>query len=121
MHRSIISHPMFLEALVVGHKSGKGTLIGMVGALECQLANGKRFDVGNGLTNEQRRQPPAIGTVISVKFQEFTNGGIPRFPVFLRVRSDLNWNDVLEVSGKKRKGSGMCNEGKRTKKNMASM
>ena len=74
----------------------------MVGALECELPNGKRFDVGSGLTMDQRRKPPKIGSVITFKFQELSNNGHPRFPVFLRVRNDLTWNDVLEAAKTKK-------------------
>ena len=61
----------------------------MTGALECELPNGKRFDVGSGLNMDQRRKPPKIGSVITFKFQELSNNGHPRFPTFLRVRTDL--------------------------------
>jgi len=74
----------------------------MVGALECELPNGKRFDVGSGLNMSQRRKPPKIGSVITFKFQELSNNGHPRFPVFLRVRTDLTWNDVLEAAKTKK-------------------
>ena len=66
--------------------------------MECKLPNDKRFDVGSGLNMDQRRKPPAIGSVITFKFQELSNNGIPRFPVFLRLRSDLTWKDVLEAA-----------------------
>ncbi|CAF1099513.1 unnamed protein product [Adineta ricciae] len=89
------------EALVIGHKPSK-SLIGMTGALECELPNGKRFDVGSGLNMDQRRKPPKIGSVITFKFQELSNNGHPRFPTFLRVRTDLAWNDVLEAAKTKK-------------------
>jgi hypothetical protein len=89
------------EALVIGHKASK-SLTGMVGALECELPNGKRFDVGSGLNFDQRRKPPKIGSVITFKFQELSNNGHPRFPTFLRVRTDLSWNDVLEAAKTKK-------------------
>ncbi len=92
---------LFLEALVIGHKASK-SLTGMVGALECELPNGKRFDVGSGLTMDQRRKAPKIGSVITFKFQELSNSGTPRFPTFLRVRTDLTWNDVLEAAKTKK-------------------
>lgn len=90
-----------LEALIIGHKASK-SLIGLVGALECELPNGKRFDVGSGLNMDQRRKPPKIGSVITFKFQELSNNGHPRFPVFLRVRTDVTWNDVLEAAKTKK-------------------
>ncbi|CAF4811454.1 unnamed protein product [Rotaria sp. Silwood1] len=89
------------EALIIGHKPSK-SLVGMVGALECELPNGKRFDVGSGLNMDQRRKPPKKGSVITFKFQELSNSGSPRFPVFLRVRTDLTWNDVLEAAKTKK-------------------
>jgi len=92
----------FPEALVVGHKPGKGNCTGMLGALECKLPNGKRFDVGSGFNMDQRRKPPKIGSVITFKFQELSNSGIPRFPVFLRLRTDLTWKDVLEAAKTKK-------------------
>ncbi|CAF1191503.1 unnamed protein product [Rotaria sordida] len=90
------------EALVIGHKPGKGNCTGMLGALECELPNGKRFDVGSGFNMDQRRKPPKIGSVITFKFQELSNSGSPRFPVFLRMRTDLIWNDVLEAAKTKK-------------------
>jgi hypothetical protein len=92
----------YTEAQVVGHKPGKGNCTGMLGALECKLPNGKRFDVGSGFNMDQRRKPPKIGSVITFKFQELSNNGIPRFPVFLRIRTDLTWNDVLEAAKTKK-------------------
>jgi hypothetical protein len=74
----------------------------VLGALECKLPNGKRFDVGSGFNMDQRRKPPKIGSVITFKFQELSNNGIPRFPVFLRLRTDLTWNDVLEAAKTKK-------------------
>jgi DNA ligase-1 len=41
-------------------------------------------------TDTQRDQPPLIGTVIKLKYQELTDGGVPRFPVFAGVRSDIS-------------------------------
>ena len=70
----------------------------MLGALECELPNGKRFDVGSGFNMAQRRAPPKIKSVITFKFQELSNAGHPRFPVFLRMRTDLTWADVLEAA-----------------------
>lgn len=86
------------EARVIGHKPGKGNFTGVLGALECELPNGKKFDVGTGFNLDQRRKPPKIGSVITFKFQELSNAGHPRFPVFLRGRTDLTWNDVLKAS-----------------------
>ena len=76
------------EAVVIGHEPGKGRHKGRLGALLVQLPNGIRFACGTGLSDTQRDLPPAIGRTITVKYQELTDGGVPRFPVFVGVRRD---------------------------------
>ena len=76
------------EATVIGHEPGKGRHKGRLGALIAQLPNGIRFHCGTGLSDAQRELPPAIGETITVKYQELTDGGVPRFPVFTGVRRD---------------------------------
>ena len=78
------------EATVIGHEPGKGRHKGRLGALTVELANGARCQVGTGFTDAQRDQPPSIGTVIRLKYQELTDGGVPRFPVFAGVRFDIS-------------------------------
>jgi len=73
------------EAVVVGHEPGKGKHKGRLGALAVQLPNGKRFSVGTGFKDKERGNPPAIGTTITFRYQELTDGGIPRFPSFVRL------------------------------------
>jgi DNA ligase-1 len=75
------------EAKVVGHEDGKGKHTGKVGALLCELPNGKRFKVGTGLSDAERARPPAIGSTITFGYFELTKGGIPRFPTFKRIFS----------------------------------
>ncbi len=77
-----------LEAVVIGHEPGKGRHKGRLGALVVELPNGTRFNCGTGLSDAQRDLPPAIGDTITVKYQELTDGGVPRFPVFEGVRRD---------------------------------
>lgn len=77
------------EAVVVGHEPGKGKHKGRLGALAVQLPNGKRFSVGTGFKDKERGNPPAIGTTITFRYQELTDGGIPRFPSFVRVFNAL--------------------------------
>lgn len=80
-----------VDAIVRGHDPGKGKHAGRCGALLVELANGKQFCVGSGLSDAQRSAPPSVGTVVIVKFQELTDGGIPRFPVFVGCRYDIDW------------------------------
>jgi DNA ligase-1 len=78
------------EALVIGHEGGLGKYAGRVGALRCVLRSGAEFSCGSGLSDAQRVAPPAVGTVVSVKYFELTRDGLPRFPVLLRVRGDVS-------------------------------
>lgn len=78
------------EAVVVGYDPGKGRFQGKVGALRCKMANGKLFSVGSGLTDKDHNRPPKIGSIITYKFQEYTNSGTPRFPSYLGVRIDMD-------------------------------
>jgi DNA ligase-1 len=73
------------ECEVLGYSAGKGKYKGKVGSLVCK--NGDViFKVGSGLSNQQRENPPKIGTIITYKYKELTKYNKPRFPVFLRVR-----------------------------------
>jgi DNA ligase-1 len=40
------------------------------------------------LSDADRDNPPPIGATITFKYQELTDGGVPRFPVFLGERVD---------------------------------
>jgi DNA ligase-1 len=73
------------ECVVVGYTNGKGKYINMVGALECRFKD-KIIKIGSGLSDDMRKNPPKIGSVITFKYQNLTKNGKPRFPVFLRIR-----------------------------------
>jgi DNA ligase-1 len=73
------------EATVVGHKNGTGRCYGMMGALFVKGDNGIEFKIGSGFNDDQRRKPPKIGSRVTYKYQELSNSGKPRFPIFLRV------------------------------------
>ncbi len=74
------------ECKVIRHIKGHGKFKGMLGSLECRLENGTLFKIGSGFTNQERKNPPPIGSIITFKYKEFTKYGKPRFPVFLRIR-----------------------------------
>jgi len=76
------------EAMVVAHLAGKGRLKGMMGALQVELPNGRRFRIGTGFSDQLRARPPAPGTSITFKYYGLTATGLPRFASFLRVRDD---------------------------------
>jgi len=77
------------EAKVIDHLAGAGRHKGRMGALLVELPSGIQFSVGSGFTDVQRNNPPAIGSMITFRYQEFSDRGVPRFPTFVRVRSDL--------------------------------
>ncbi|MCF8178013.1 MAG: DNA ligase [Sulfuritalea sp.] len=77
------------EATVVAHLTGKGKYAGMLGALQMEMPDGRRFALGSGLTDALRRNPPPVGTRITYRYRELTKNGMPRFPRYLRVRDRL--------------------------------
>jgi len=76
------------EARVVGYVPGKGKYTGMAGALLVETPAGLRFKLGSGLTDEQRRRPPAVGSLVTYRYRGVNDSGIPRFAVFVRVREE---------------------------------
>jgi DNA ligase 1 len=73
------------EAVVLNHQPGKGKYKGLLGALGVRLPDGTEFSVGTGFSDAQRKAPPPIGSIITFRYQELSDGGVPRFPSFLRV------------------------------------
>ena len=73
------------EATVVGHRAGKGKYAGQLGALQVQSPEGRRFFIGTGFSDEQRRNPPPLGSRITYRYRDLTRTGLPRFASFLRV------------------------------------
>ena len=76
------------EARVLEHLKGAGRHKGRLGALLVELANGTQFSVGTGFSDAERGAPPPVGTVITFRYQELSDGGVPRFPSYVGVRSD---------------------------------
>jgi len=74
------------EAEVIDHQPGEGKHLGRLGALVCSW-KGVVFNVGTGFSNAIRELPPKIGSQVTFMFQGLTDGGVPRFPVFLAERN----------------------------------
>jgi DNA ligase 1 len=55
-----------------------------------ELPNGLTFSVGTEFTDAERQDPPPIGSSITFRYQELTDRGVPRFPSFVRVRSEAD-------------------------------
>jgi DNA ligase-1 len=74
------------EATVIGHTPGKGKFKGMLGALSVRMPDGKEFEVGTGLSNDVRRNPPKVGAEITYRYMDKTDAGIPKGASFVCVR-----------------------------------
>ncbi len=73
------------EAVVVGHVPGQGKYRGMLGALQVQIDGAKVFKLGTGLSAQERRNPPAVGSTVTFTYRGTSPQGVPRFAAFLRV------------------------------------
>ena len=82
------------EAKVIAHLPGTGKHKGRLGALRVVLKDGTEFSVGTGFSDAEREAPPAIGSVITFRYQELTNAGVPRFPTFVGQRTDIAWSQT---------------------------
>ena len=77
------------EATVVAHHAGQGKYAGLLGALEVRTPEDRRFLIGSGLSDAQRRTPPPIGSVVTYRYRDLTNSGLPRFASFMRVHEAM--------------------------------
>ena len=74
------------EAVVIGYEPGKNKNKGKTGALVVRMPNGKEFNVGTGLSDAERRNPPPVGSTITYSYTELTDDGIPKCGAFVAVR-----------------------------------
>lgn len=77
------------EARVIAHLPGEGRHAGRLGALLVERPGGSRFSVGTGFSDAERAAPPPIGSVITYRYQELSDAGVPRFPSYVGVRTDV--------------------------------
>ncbi len=80
------------EATVLKHIEGKGKYQGLLGAIQVKTKDGIVFKIGSGFTNEERKNPPKIGSVITFKYIGKTQKGVPKFASFLRQRHSNTGN-----------------------------
>lgn len=71
------------EARVVAIHPGHGRLEGRMGSIEVRTPDGRRFSIGSGFSDEDRVNPPAVGSWVTYRFNGLTNSGLPRFARFL--------------------------------------
>ncbi|RZL67522.1 MAG: DNA ligase [Variovorax sp.] len=76
------------EARVVSIVQGKGKHSGRMGAMVVETPEGQRFKLGGGFTDAQRDDPPAVGSLVTYRYNGTNASGLPRFARFLRIRED---------------------------------
>lgn len=76
------------EATVISYIEGEGKYRKKMGALLVENDDKIRFKIGGGFSDEQRKNPPKIGSVITYKFFGKTKNNVPRFVSFMRVRDE---------------------------------
>lgn len=77
------------EATVIKHLPGSGKHAGRLGALLVELPNGIQFAIGTGFSDQERDNPPPVGSIITFKYYGYHKSGIPRFASFLRIREEF--------------------------------
>lgn len=89
---SLLKYKLFQDSefTIVGAKQGNGTEQGCI-VWRCQTADGQEFDVRPRGSFESRRElwqchEKYIGQQLTVRYQEMSADGIPRFPVGITVR-----------------------------------
>jgi DNA ligase-1 len=53
------------------------------------MRNGTQFSIGTGFSDAERHSPPSVGSIITFRYQELSDGGVPRFPSFVGIRLDV--------------------------------
>lgn len=76
------------EARVIGYRPGQGKYAGLVGALLVEDSRGRRFALGSGLSDADRRRPPPVGSRVTFRYNGLTAKGTPRFARYLRMRDE---------------------------------
>lgn len=81
------------ECKILSYTQGEGRFKNQVGAILC-LDEDKTFKIGSGMSEEFRKNPPKIGTIITYKYFGLTQKGLPKFPTFLRIREEILPNET---------------------------
>ncbi|MCM0148853.1 DNA ligase [Photobacterium galatheae] len=74
------------EAIVIGYEPGKGKYEGRTGAIWVKMDKHPLFKIGSGLSDAERAAPPPIGSIVTFRYNGFTQNRIPRFARYLRTR-----------------------------------
>jgi DNA ligase-1 len=81
------------EAVVLKHIQGKGKYSNSLGSMLVQYRNAQsktiQFKIGTGFSDEERNNPPPIGSTVTFRHFGYTKGGVPKFASFMRIRNEL--------------------------------
>ena len=77
------------EATVIAYLPGKGKYKNQMGSLLVTTTDGVSFKIGSGFSDQQRREPPPIGSIVTFKYYAKTKNGVPKFASFMRIRPVL--------------------------------
>ena len=84
----------FLDAeyKVIGFTEGSAVELGAI-VFICETEDGQQFSVRPTGTHEERKEwftrgDSFVGKMLTVKYQELSNDGVPRFPVGLHFREE---------------------------------
>ena len=92
------------EGRVLKHLEGAGRHKGRLGALLIEMADGTTFSVGTGFSDAERESPPPVGSVITYRYQELSDAGVPRFPSYVGIReSSLSGEPKATVAAPSKK------------------
>ncbi|MGB0936334.1 MAG: DNA ligase [Colwellia sp.] len=72
------------EAKVLSYIKGKGKYKNILGSMRVSTLDGVTFKIGSGFSDQDRRNPPAIGSIITFQYNGKTQAGIPRFARYIR-------------------------------------
>lgn len=83
---SLLKYKFFFdsECEIIEYQKGKGKYADVIGSFTCK-DGAKIFRIGSGLSEDFRKNPPKIGSIITYKFYKTTKNNMPRHPVFLRI------------------------------------
>lgn len=68
--------------------SDEGQLVAITGKMKSILISwrGMLVNIGTGFDSLTRKNPPAIGSIVTFEYRGFTDSGLPRSPSFVTVR-----------------------------------
>lgn len=74
------------EAEVLDFTKGRGKYKDLIGALVVKW-NNKTFELGTGLSDSDRRNPPEIGSKVTFRYRGLTDEGVPRNASYVTKRN----------------------------------